>query len=210
MRTADLWLATSLTAAGVYFFSGYFTTVRFDSERIEILVERGQIHVTGLYHYANASRLPAVLTLKVPFPTDRDHPRPDSFWLSETTAEGLELDDLPLAIRGEDVSFRLIFRPGQTKWVRLDYDQPVRVTNGRYLLVTTRAWRRPIRRGEYLLRLPQNAELISSSYVLKRVPGATEWNTYSFVETDFYPDHDWIFAWSDLKSQASFREGGDQ
>ena len=195
LRTADLWLAVGLTAAAVYFFSGYFTTVRFDRERIEIQVERGRIHVTGLYHYANASRLPAVLTLRSPFPTDPDHPQPEWFWLSEATEDGHDLAELPVTVRGDNVSFRLVFRPGEAKWVRLDYDQPARVANGRYLLVTTRAWRRPIGRGEYLLRLPRNTELVSSSYALKRAPRASGWNTYSFIETDFYPKQDWEFAW---------------
>ncbi len=195
LGTADLWLAASLTAAAVYFFSGHFTTVRFDRERIDVQVNRGWIHVTALYHYANASRLPAVLTLRNPFPTDPDHPRPDSFWLSEATEDGQDLAELPVAVRGDDVTFRLFFHPGETKWVRLDYDQPTRVANGRYLLVTTRAWRRPIGRGEYLLRLPPNTELASSNYSLKRVLGPSGWTTYAFVETDFYPDKDWVFAW---------------
>jgi hypothetical protein len=208
LRTGDLWLAASLTAAGVYFFSGYFTTVRFDRERIEVQVNRGQIHVTGLYHYANASRLPAVLTLRNPFPTDPDHPRPDWFWLSEATEDGRDLVELPVVVRGDDVSFRLVFRPGEAKWVRLDYDQPTRVANGRYLLVTTRAWRRPIGRGDYFLRLPADVELASSNYPLKRAPEAGGRNIYHFVRTDFYPDQDWVFAWEDPKSQAVYRGGG--
>lgn len=208
LRTADLWLAASLTAAGVYFFSGYFTTVRFDRERIEIQVERGQIHVTGLYHYANASRLPAVLTLRNPFPTDPDHPKPEWFWLSEATEDGRDLAELPVVVRGDDVSFRLVFRPGEAKWVRLDYDQPTRVANGRYLLVTTRAWRRPIGRGDYFLRLPLGVELASSNYPLQRAPEAGGRNIYHFVRTDFYPDQDWVFAWEDPKAQAVYRGGG--
>ncbi len=208
--TADLWLAAGLTAAAVYFFSGAFTTVRFDRERIDVQVNRGRIHVTALYHYANASRLPAVLTLRNPFPTDSDHPRPDSFWLSEAAEDGQDLAELPVAVRGDDVSFRLFFHPGEAKWIRLDYDQPTRVANGRYLLVTTRAWRRPIGRGDYFLRLPLGVELASSNYPLKRAPEAGGHNIYHFARADFYPDQDWVFAWRDFKPQAVYRGGGHQ
>ena len=36
VRNSDLSWAAVLVAAGVYSFSGYFTTVRFDRERIEV------------------------------------------------------------------------------------------------------------------------------------------------------------------------------
>lgn len=208
LRTADLWLAAGLIAGPVYFLSGYFTTVRFDRERIEVRVEPGQIHVTGLYHYANASRLPAILTLRNPFPTDSDHPQPAWFRLSQAAEDGQELTELPVAVRGDSASFRLVFRPGEEKWVRLDYDQPTRAASGRYLLVTTRAWRRPIGRGDYFLRLPPGIELGSSSYPLKPLPGTRGHNTYHFARTDFYPDQDWVFAWRPLSVKRRPPEGG--
>ena len=80
--------ACALAASAIYFLSGRFTTVRFDQERIDVEVKEGLIHVHGLYHYRNTSRLPAVLTLGIPFPVDHDHPAPEVWTLAEVHEDG--------------------------------------------------------------------------------------------------------------------------
>ena len=208
-RTADLGLAAGLVAAGIYFFSGRFTTVRFDRERVEIQVERRHIEVTGLYHYTNDSWLPAVLTLRVPFPVDSDHPRPHTFSLAAADADGGVLADIVPVVSGADVRFRLIFWPGEGKWIRLDYAQRTGTPSGRYILTTTRAWRRPLGRGEYLLRLARNFQLVSSNYPVSATSAGDRWKAYIFSRTDFYPDRDWEFAWDEPRSPEGSSVKGD-
>jgi len=201
-RSGDYWLAATLAAFAVYFFSGYFTTVRFDRERINVELQKGRIQVRGLYHYTNASSLPAVLTLRVPFPVDRHHPEPDWYLLCESTAEGAPLANLAPVSRAGQVYFRLLFRPWESKWVRLDYTQRTETTEGRYLLTTTRAWRRPIAQADYVLRLAAGVELASSNYVVRPEPGLDEGRAYTFSKTDFCPDQDWAFSWTAPGGQA--------
>ena len=206
-RTGDLWLAASAIALAIYFFSGYFTTLRFDRERIEIRVASGRIQVQGLYHYTNTSRLPAVLTLRVPFPVDNEHPQPETYSLYEASADGRALAEIPLIVRGDDIRFRLLFRPGEGKWVRLDYIQPTHVRNGRYLLTTTRPWRRPIGLAAYVLHLPQDFELTSSNYPLGDSHVAGHEKVYRFSRKDFFPVEDWEFAWSEPAVRAARLNG---
>jgi hypothetical protein len=201
VRTGDYWLAASLATLAVYFFSGYFTTVRFDRERIEIELHKGQIQVCGLYHYSNSSLLPAVLTLQVPFPVDRHHPQPDWYALCESTAEGHALTSLAPVSRGGQVYFRLLFRPRESKWVRLDYEQRAEITEGRYLLTTTRAWRHPIGQADYILRLAPELALTSSNYGLQPESGRDPGRVYTFSQTDFYPEQDWLFSWTEPSMQ---------
>jgi len=208
-RTSDVWLAVGVMALGIYFFSGYFSTVRFDRERIEVRVGRGEIQVQGLYHYTNASRLPAVLTLKVPFPADRDHPAPEAFSIYESDEEGRARVEILPVVRGADVRFRLTFRPREAKWIRVDYTQRTGVPNGRYLLTTTRAWRRPIERAEFVLRLPRDFELAFSNYPVGSSSEVGPWKAYFFSKTDFYPNRDWEFAWDKPRSRAAI-QGGDR
>lgn len=207
VQTGELWLAAAVLAAGVYFFSGYFTTIRFDRERIEVQVARGRIQVRCLYHFTNASRLPAVVTLRVPFPVDRDHLQPEVLTLCEAAEDGRELAEIPLLMRGGDVAFRLIFRPRQEKWIRVDYAQGTRVANGRYILTTTRTWRRPIERADYVLRLPRNFELASSNYPVSLAPAPGPWKVYSFSKSNFYPGQDWEFVWDEPPARAAIRKG---
>lgn len=195
--SSELWLAAGLLMAGLYFFSGRFTPVRFDQERIQVRVARGRLQVTGLYHYTNPSRLPAVLTLAVPFPVDAAHPRPEFFSLSEADEDGRARTDVLPSLRGEEVRIRLFFRPGEAKWIRLDYDQPARVSRGRYLLTTTRAWRRPIDHAVFTLRLSRGIRLGASNYPLAPLPVSTHEQVYSFSRNHFYPDRDWDFVWEE-------------
>lgn len=206
-RYSDLSLAAIIATAGVVFFSGHFTTVRFDRERIEVQIERGRIHVKGLYHYTNASGLPAVLTLGVPFPVDSNHPQPEWFALYESGEDGRAGAEIVPVVRGSDVSFRLIFRPYEAKWILLEYSQPSHVPRGRYLLTTTRPWRRPIERADYVLRIPHESSLLSSNYPVTSEPAAAGWQAFTFSKTDFFPDRDWEFAWDDSRAQAAIGTG---
>ena len=206
-RNGDLFLAAGIAAGAVYFFSGYFTPVHFDRERIEVRVTRGHIQVVGLYHYANTSRLPAVLTLRVPFPVDSDHPQPDWFALYDSSEVGQAGAEIVPVVQGGDVSFRLVFRPREEKWVRLDYLQPSRVTRGRYLLTTTQPWRRPIGRADYVLRLPPDFTLLSSNYLVSPAPADGTWQAFTFSKTEFFPEHDWEFAWNHFRAEVAMREG---
>lgn len=207
-RNTDLFLAVGIAAGALYFFGGYFTSVRFDRERIDVRVTPGQIHVRGLYHYANTSRLPAVLTLRVPFPVDSDHPQPEWFALCDSSEDGREGAEIVPVARGGDVSFRLLFRPREVKWVRLDYVQPSRVNRGRYLLTTTKPWRRPIGRADYVLRLSSDLTFLSSNYDVRLATADGTRQAFTFSKTEFFPDHDWEFAWNDSRAEAAIRNGG--
>jgi hypothetical protein len=194
--SADLWLAGGLIVVAVYFFSGYFTTVRFERERIQVQVGRGAVRISGLYEYRNRSWLPAVLTLGVPFPADQAHPAP-AFPLLTEAVDGGGPVLIPYTSRGGEVRFRLFFRPQEVKRVRLEYEQPARLPNGRYLLTTTRAWRRPIEDASFTLLLPRCYALAASNYPLTALSAPGGRAAFSFSRDQFYPDRDWEFAWEE-------------
>ncbi len=196
-RRGNAWLAAGLVMVGVYFFSGFFTPVRFDRERIEIRLEPDRIIVTGLYHYENSLQLPTVLSLRVPFPLDCEHPAPAIYTLSEASADGRVLRQIQDVNDNGKILFRLLFRPGEKKWVRLTYVQPTRVSSGRYILKTTQAWHRVLARGEYVLRLPREMTLNYSNFPVAPIPSAGPWKTYGFSAINFLPDRDWEFSWNE-------------
>ena len=202
--------ACLLAILAVYLLSGYFTTVRFDEERIEVSVEEGLIHVCGFYHYRNVSHLPAALTLGIPFPVDRDHALPETYTLAEVHRDGRLTRELVPRGGPSALHIRLLFRPGEGKWIRLDYWQRTRSRRGCYLLTTTRAWGRPIRAASFRLRLPPGYHLDTSNYRVWEVPGSQGGLVFTFSESDFFPDRDWTFSWQAPQSLSASREGGVQ
>jgi len=201
-----LW-ACALAAVVIYFLSGRFTMVRFDQERIDVDVEQGMIHVHGLYHYQNFSRLPSLLTLSTPFPVDADHPVPEALALAEAGEDGRVKRELTPRGREDEPRVRLLFAPREGKWILLDYWQPARVAEGRYILTTTRTWGRPITRASFRLRLPLGYELRDSNYPLTEVSGSPSFITYTFSRTNFYPDQDWKFSWQAGQFTTNHHEG---
>ncbi|HUQ50300.1 MAG TPA: hypothetical protein VM056_06265 [Terriglobales bacterium] len=189
-RSINLILAVMLAGTAVYVTHSP-SAIRFDRERIDVWVVPGQVHVSGLYHYKNQSSLPKLISLGLPFPVDDQHDQPSTFSISEVTgSRTIE----PRITRG-DVSFRLWFLPNEEKWVRVDYVQRTHLPAGRYILKTTQEWGRPLSEGLYVLHLGRGLQLVTTNYVLD--------DEYSFRTRDFYPDKDWVFAWSDPGVQSA-------
>ena len=192
-RYSDLLLAALLVLLAVYLNFNLYPPVRFDYERIEVWAFPGQIQVSGLYHYRNSSPLPRSFSMGLPFPVDATHGSPSSFSISESNQQGTSLEEITPAVYHGDVTFRLWFGPGEDRWVRVDYVQGARVSGGRYILLTTREWRRPLDRGDYVLHLAPGLLLSRSNYELR--PGPPHGGTYYFSRNDFYPAEDWEFTW---------------
>ncbi len=205
---SDVAGACLLSALAFYFLSGRFTTVRFDRESIDVEVAEGLIHVQGLYHYQNASHLPALLTLATPFPVDQDHPVPETFTLVEVDEARRVVKELDLRGSHAAPTVRLLFLPRAAKWIQLDYWQATRSHEGRYLLTTTRAWGRPITHASFRLQLPADYHLDSSNYPVVEIPGAGRSSAFTFSKTDFFPDQDWRFSWQEGQSASARRLGG--
>jgi hypothetical protein len=192
-RHVDLLLAFVLVTFAFYFGSNVFSPVRFDREKIEVWVTEGQIQVRGLYHYRNRFPLPLSFSLGLPFPVDEAHQTPSIFSISEVLADGATSRAIAPRNYHGNVVFRLWFAPKQEKWIRVDYVQSTLQPSGRYILLTTRKWNRPLDRAEYILHLCDGCELEASNYSLQ--PEARQPRRYFFTRSNFYPSADWAFSW---------------
>jgi len=191
-RNSDLWLASALIMLAVCSGSNAYPRVRFDRERIEVWAVLNQIQVSGLYHYRNPSRLPALLALGLPFPVDAKHPRPSSYFIATATEDGRILKYVRPRVSWGEVRFRVLLLPHEEKWIRIDYIQGTTEPQGKYILSTTRRWRHPLQQGDYLLHLGPGLHLVATN-LLPYAPAGN--NTYTFTKVDFYPAEDWTFTW---------------
>lgn len=193
-RAPNILSAFALTILAFYLGSNVFSPVCFDREKIEVWATDRQIQVRGLYHYRNRFPLPLSFSLGLPFPVDDEHGPPSTFSISEVLADGSNPKEIvPRNYHGH-VVFRVAFAPKQDKWIRIDYVQGALHNNGRYILLTTRKWNRPLDFGEYILHLDNGSELAASNYSLQLEPRSQQ-KLYSFVRSGFYPGEDWKFSW---------------
>ena len=89
--------------------------------------------------------------------------------------------------------FELAFAANERIRVRLCYEQHCPDNDARYILRTTRAWRRPLHVGKYRL-VPHGVNIVASNYALEPRP-ETGRGALGFDREDFWPEQDWQFTW---------------
>jgi hypothetical protein len=169
------------------FLAGLLPIVHFVRERIDIAVYPEEVRVEGLYVYRNPWPFPVVQGFSVPLPVDATHPMP--IYLTVTR---LAPDALPIPVRnilGRD-SFELRFRAYEEVRVVVRYRQLAPSRDARYLLLTTRPWRRPLEHAVYTLT-PHGVDLAGSNYGLQ----SDTRGVLAFERTNFMPPDDWRFWW---------------
>jgi hypothetical protein len=105
----------------------------------------------------------------IPLPVDQQHPMPVM-----VSAKILPPPERPVPtpyILGK-YRFETKFGPRERIRIKVRYRQQVQRENARYLLVTTRPWRRPLVRGTYRL-IPNGIYVLASNYELQRNPLAS-------------------------------------
>ncbi|MBI5883749.1 MAG: hypothetical protein HZB91_11670 [Elusimicrobia bacterium] len=190
LRNAATLLAAAVLAWCCLLAFGILPTVRFTRERIEVTVRPSSIEVDGLYVYENPWPVPVTQGLKYPILSDDLHPLPDSVLVTEADpATGEDIRIIPTLKLGRTPYYSVRLPAKGIRHIRVRYSQQARETRGAYLLTTTQPWRRPLERGEYLLK-PVGVRVTSSSYPLDG-PEA-----FSFVKQSFMPDKEWEFSWT--------------
>jgi len=203
---ADLLGVVLFTLFALYVGTNAFSPIRFDRERIDVWAGDGQVRIHGLYHYRNRFSLPSSYSMGLPFPTDDLHGSPSDYSVSECSEDGTITKEISAHKYHGNVVFRLWFKPSQEKWIRIDYTQPILVSNARYILMTTQKWHQPLEGGEYFLHLKQGNELVTSNYAMQAsAEGGSQ--TYSFTKTNFLPEEDWIFSWKSPEPLMASKQG---
>jgi hypothetical protein len=179
-------LSLALGIIALPFALGIIPIVKFPEERIDLRVENHAMEVRALYTYTNPWSVPVVQGFVLPLPVDSGHPYPFPIKLIQA-ATGKEI---PLRDIGGTMSFEVWFAAGETVPVALYYRQEAPLRNARYILTTTRPWRKPLRRGTYRVEAAGAANL-QSNYSLAP-DGKDKW---IWERRDFMPEADWQLSW---------------
>jgi hypothetical protein len=187
----QLWRASVILGwfalLGVY--SGFIPVFQFAREKIVVTLRKGEIQVDGLYYYRNPWPTPMSQGMAVPFPVDGKHPPPCEVELELLPGQDASLRCFAF---GATQRFELRAGAGRTVCVRLRYRQTAACRSGRYLLTTSRPWGRALESGVYRMVLDGVALRRSSYALVVREAGAL-----GFERSNFMPEKDWEFAWSD-------------
>jgi len=186
------------SAAGVYLFIfsslliypfilGIYPATRFVQEQIDIQVYSTHVTVKGRYVYRNSFPFPVAQGLSIPFHIDSDHAPPINIRAIQLTPRKKVI---PLRYILGRHRFDLKFMPLEQKEIEISYRQETPMKNARYILRTTKPWKKPLVEGVYRLRL-NGARLVYSNYSLL----SDGKDVYLFTAKKFMPQKDWDFSW---------------
>lgn len=168
----------------------------FDSEWVRLYIQEDTVEVRGTYWLLCRRRLDHPLPLFYPFPQDSllGGARLVSAQARSGGAapQSLRVDDLPQA-----PGVRLWAPPCTADTLRIDavYRQQARAGYARYVVTTTRAWDRPLRRARFEIHLPRGAHPVGFSFPF-RAQESDSGGPYIFEADSFLPDHDIEVRWT--------------
>jgi len=165
----------------------------FDSERIRLEIHGDTLRVEGLYRFIDTTGRDR-LSLFYPYPADSllgtawmdslaIRPRAGDPW---TPARFVESD------RGDGAHWHLEPPGGERFEVLAIYRQLLHGRHARYIVTSTRAWRRPLRHARFELALPPGASLSAGSFPFE----PDDEGILVFEAEEFLPDEDIIVKWS--------------
>ncbi len=169
------------------------TTLRFDSERIRLEIRGDTLRVEGLYRFIDQSE-GGRLSLFYPYPADSLLGRAWMQSLDFRHGEGeawspLDFDETG---QGGGARWHLAQARGERFEIRAVYRQLLRREYARYIVTSTKAWKRPLRHARFELSLPPGAVLTRSSYPFVR----GEQELWIYETEQFLPDVDIVVEWS--------------
>jgi hypothetical protein len=174
------------------FLCGLYPIVDFTEERIDVHVYRHEIVVDGFYLYRNRLPFPVHQGLSIPFPVDERHPPPRKLRVRLLNAGQKEIG--PLQFLGEQrITLRLDANGSCV--VHVQYRQQAPDGDARYILLTTRQWRKPLEKADYRM-YTHGVEIVSSNYELTR----NRQGYLEFKRENFLPGEDWFFSWKEKKT----------
>lgn len=193
-------LLSALLASVLFFgflprFSDYSPgRLRFKSEKIVITVSPDRIKVEGRYIYESNWPVESGYKLVYPFPVGPDAGLPDEFRVSLLKESGKE--PIEYSIK-DDYSYYVVHSGlGRPAEVLVEYEQPLTGSKAVYLTQTTRSWKQPVEKAEFVVRLTgdlQRARLITPYGEIIDITGEKH-----FVYENFFPEGNFIVDWKNV------------
>jgi hypothetical protein len=160
-------------------------SVHFAREEVALTVRPGAVEVRANYHFKVRAARPFSALVFYPFPLDSFHSWPDSIWAG----------GLPYEAADSGVMLRLNLPARGEESLRVFYRQPHRGTEARYIVMTTRKWRRPIDLARFTVTVPREFDSVTLEHKPDSAVRGDSAVTYFITRRAFWPDSDIVVRW---------------
>jgi hypothetical protein len=158
--------------------------LHFCREEVNLRVRPGTLEVAANYHFQWPGRDTVRARISYPFPLDSVHGFPDSVAFP---GRDFELAD-------SSAGFWMRFLPQSEDSFLAWYRQPLRGSQARYIVTTTRRWERPIDLAQFRVEVPTSlhARLNYRPDSTTKTDSTIIWH---FACRDFWPSEDVTVTW---------------
>ena len=160
--------------------------LQFYQENLKFSITKTNFTVDGLYYFRN----PTPDTIK----QYMSYPFPQISGLGEViSVEGTSLypemkAPVIVNVNQEAAKFRLMVYPFDTAVLRITYVQLIQDHKVEYILTSTKAWKEPLEKADFTLKLPIDFKIDSLSYDADSLLIKDGYLFYKFHFEDFMPD----------------------
>jgi hypothetical protein len=195
IQLAFLGLFTAGLGLFIYKAITFHKKVEFVEEQIDItLKDDNSVEVMGEYKFIRTSQAIKNYKIIYPFPAQKEYGEVD---IIEVTLNGKKQDFLQFELQRKDrISLELYFADSDECVLKIKFVQKPLKDEYKYILKTTRKWKRALQSSEIDLRIAADLELKNCNYRLNEIKGKDETlSSFQLKEKNFYPDEDFEITW---------------
>ncbi|OYD14777.1 hypothetical protein CH330_07655 [candidate division WOR-3 bacterium JGI_Cruoil_03_51_56] len=159
--------------------------VHFAREEVALSINHGCIETRGKYHFTSSAKKRLLARMFYPFPIDSVQNYPDSIGISRSR----------FTYSDSGLSFTLKLRPRSEDSFSAYYRQTLKGNSARYIVTTTRKWKRPIDLARFQITVPARFRNVRLNYKSDSVRTTDSIITYFFARCKFFPSEDVIISW---------------
>jgi hypothetical protein len=168
--------------------------VEFTEEEINISVnEEGSVTVEGNYKFKRSGKGIKNYKIVYPFPTRKKF---GEVQILEVSINGRTAEYHTFEVkRSNQISLNLHFDESDICNFKIKFIQNPINNEYKYILKTTKRWKKPLESTVINLNLAENIKLENSYYPLIQIKKDNAFSTFQFKEKEFYPYEDFDFSW---------------
>ncbi|RPI74333.1 MAG: DUF4424 domain-containing protein [Ignavibacteriales bacterium] len=166
----------------------------FSEEIIEIKIYEDYADVYGAYLFKSNSESDIKSTLYYPFPVSDSYPYPEEIKVFDKYYNEIHFTEL-----SSGIYFSISLLPDSVSLIKVFYRQKLNTQTMKYILTTTRQWKRPLEKGEYVISLPEEFELKTLSLTPYSREIKSSRNIFHIKKENFMPETDLIISWAGRK-----------
>ncbi|HPR18168.1 MAG TPA: hypothetical protein PLD62_07970, partial [Candidatus Cloacimonadota bacterium] len=165
-----------------------------NDETIDITVQPdGAVQVTGKYHFIRPKKASDNFKITYPFPDPKEF---GDVEVKRILVNGKEANPVEKHLRNlKRITLNLFFEGKDDMEMEIVFVQKPNYNHYKYILTTTKTWKKALQKSLITLRLPAGINLDKCSYNVTETDGEEGEKIFRLLEFNFYPDKDFEFSW---------------